>query len=189
PAPSTLRINAAGSSARSSSQVARLGSSLSSAPSMNSMLSAPPRGNRTTSMGSAMPGCSTVATGPHSRTVSNSQRNSSRLCGLANTCALLPREVMCHPLYRPVAAAKISRTCLRLQEQRLILFVDGDSVAIWIGHDEGSTERRGKGLPDDRHPSLLDPFEERLSIARPPPEGDRGGVGRRTGLTRPRCAN
>jgi hypothetical protein len=59
----------------------------------------PPSGNRTTSIGSAIPGYSIVATGPHPRTVSKHQRRSCRRWGWAKMCALLPRAVMAFPFW------------------------------------------------------------------------------------------
>ncbi len=47
--------------------------------------------------GSAIPGYSTVATGPHRRAVSKHHRRSCRRCGLAKRCALLPRAAMSFP--------------------------------------------------------------------------------------------
>jgi S-adenosyl methyltransferase len=46
------------------------------------MLRLPPSGKRTTSIGSAIPGYSTVATGPHPKAVSKHRRRSSRRRGL-----------------------------------------------------------------------------------------------------------
>jgi hypothetical protein len=51
-------------------------------------------GKRTSSMGSVIPGCWTVATGPQPSTVSKHQVSSCRRCGRAKRWTLLPSAVM-----------------------------------------------------------------------------------------------
>src|SRR6266550_3526419 len=68
-------------------------------------------------------------------------------------------------------------------EQRLVLLVHRDPVAVGVGHGECPAERAVERLSVDADASGLHLVEERLRVARPPPELDGGRVGRWPGLT------
>src|SRR6266550_5584672 len=68
-------------------------------------------------------------------------------------------------------------------EQRLVLLVHRDPVAVGVGHGECPAERAVERLSVDADASGLHLVEERLRVARPPPELDGGRLGRWPGLT------
>src|SRR5947207_1089494 len=71
---------------------------------------------------------------------------------------------------------------LRRPEEWLVLLVDGDAVAIRIGHGEGSSERAVERLGNDANAGCDHSLIQRLRVACPPPELDARGFGRWTGL-------
>src|SRR5689334_6841538 len=81
-----------------------------------------------------------------------------------------------------VMASGSSSARPRWPEERLVLLVHGDAVAIRIGHREGPPERAVERLGQDGHaigPGLL---EDGLGIRGPPPQLDRAGLRVRGGL-------
>src|SRR5438034_7337424 len=66
---------------------------------------------------------------------------------------------------RPFASAR-----LRWPEQRLVLLVHRDAVAVGIGHRERSAEGTVERLGKDANAGRLHLVEECLRVARPPPE-------------------
>ena len=71
---------------------------------------------------------------------------------------------------RGIARCRLASVSPGRPEQRLIFLIDGDPIAIGIGHREGPPEWPVKWLGEDRYPIRRHLLKECLSVAGPPPQ-------------------